>query len=101
MVFPSHIIAQCIAEEEHSIFYGSYLWPANTPLEDTVQRSCNYSCGSFTDGNATRYCTGRGIWNSTNFSECPTKRTCDLIAFANVSDYMYFLIATITLLLGS
>ena len=26
------------------------------------------------------------MWNSTNFDECPTRRTCDLVAFAIVSN---------------
>ena len=85
----TYIIARCSAEEERSSFYGSYFWPENIEPEVTIQRRCFYSCGSFTGGSATRYCTGRGLWNSTNFSECPTKRTCDLIAFANVSEPSY------------
>ena len=89
-----------MAEEEDSIFYGSYLWPANTEPEVTIQRSCNYSCGPSTGGNARRYCTVKGLWTSTDFSECPTKRTCDLIAFATVSEYQYTdILVAISLLL--
>lgn len=72
--------------QENSPFYGRYSWPGSVPPEVTIKRNCSYSCGTLTGKVATRYCTGTGVWNSTNFDDCPTKRTCDLIDFANVSN---------------
>lgn len=84
--FPVQITARCAEVEENSPFYGRYSWPGSVPPEVTIKRNCSYSCGTLTGRVATRYCTGTGVWNSTNFDDCPTKRTCDLIDFANVSN---------------
>lgn len=74
-------------EEEVSSFYGTYLWPGNVETGVTIQTNCSYSCGTLTGGVATRYCGERGAWNPTNFDECPTRVTCDLVDIADVSDF--------------
>ena len=84
--FPVQIAARCAEYQENSPFYGRYSWPGSVLPEVTIKRNCSYSCGTLTGGVATRYCTGSGVWNSTNFDECPTRRTCDLVAFAIVSN---------------
>ena len=73
-------------EEEISSFYGTYSWPGNVEAGDTIQINCSYSCGTLTGRVATRCCGERGAWNPTNFTECPTRVTCDLVAIDDVSE---------------
>ena len=80
------IAAKCVVEEEISSFYGTYSWPGNVETGFSIQINCSYSCGNLTGGVATRYCGERGVWNPTNFTECPTRVTCNLVAIADVSE---------------
>ena len=84
-----HIAAKCVAQEEISSFYGTYSWPGNVEKNVTIPINCSYSCGTLTGGVATRYCGEKGVWNSTNFDECPTRVDCDLIGIADVSEFNF------------
>ena len=84
-----HIAAKCQVEEEIS-FYGTYLWPGNVETGVTIPINCSYSCGALTGRVATRYCGEKGVWNPTNFDECPTRVTCDLVNVADVSEFNFF-----------
>ena len=55
------------------------MWPADTDAERVVIRPCIHQCGNITGVNASRTCLGSGSWSTTDFTDCPTERTCQLV----------------------
>ena len=60
------------------------MWPADTNAERIVTHPCVYQCGNIFGTNATRTCLGNGSWTPTNFTSCPTERTCQLVNLTEV-----------------
>ena len=89
--------AQCSEFQEDNEFYGSYVWPADTNAERIVTHPCVYQCGNITGTNASRTCLGNGSWSPTNFTSCPTKRTCQLVNLTEV-DSSYKSIACVNVI---
>ena len=77
------IVVSC-PEDNMDTPYGNYTWPGSTRAETEVEFHCQYSCGDFSEGTASRMCNRKGEWNEVNFSECPTFRFCKLLAIQNV-----------------
>ena len=63
------------------------MWPADTEAEAVVIRPCVYQCGNITGVNASRTCLGSGSWSTTDFTNCPTERTCQLVNLTEVHIY--------------
>ena len=83
------LLARCSLDSETRP-YGSYEWPADTPLEMSIERNCQHSCGSLSGGKAVRRCGGRGEWEETDFTDCPTLRYCEIFnIISTVSCHRY------------
>ena len=68
-------VARCPEFNELNSYYGDYLWPEFTLAGMNISKSCVHQCGS---GFATKRCAGFQAWDLTDFSSCPTARTCQL-----------------------
>ena len=82
-------LARCASDVEIRP-YGRYEWPADTERETSIELLCQHSCGNLMGGNAVRRCDGRGEWEKTDFSACPTLRYCEIINITTTVGCNYY-----------
>lgn len=67
---------------EFSDYFGVVTWPGKTRGGTTVNMTCPEQCsnGSSRMSFAFKECNGNGMWLESNYNQCPTVRTCELLS---------------------
>lgn len=96
LLFLSQCSAQCSEFHENDELYGDYVWPGDTNPEMVVFQPCVHECEHFVGVSASRTCLGTGAWSNTDFSNCPTERTCQFVNLNQVNIMIHIFMHSVT-----